>query len=732
MRRINVGINGMTCASCSAAVERTLRGLEGMETAHVNLATETATLSFDENIIDLQTIKQAVKRIGFEISTEIDHEIRELQKQQEQKNLRHRLIVSAILSTMLMIISMGPMLGLKTPLDDRINAVLQLLLSTGTMIAGYFFFTKGFTALIKGEPNMDSLVAIGTAASYLYSLYGVVQLLSGTPEAFGHLYFEGVGTIITLVMLGRYLENSAKGKTGEAIRKLMELAPQTATILRNGERIVIDAKDVLVGDTVLVKPGEKLPVDGVVLFGSSAIDESLLTGESIPVEKTPGSDVYAATLNTTGVLHYRASKVGSDTALVSIIRLVRAAQGSKAPIARIADRISGVFVPIVIALSTLTLVGWMILGKVSFDLAIIRAVSVLVIACPCALGLATPIAIMVGSGKGAKMGILFRNATAIEQLQSVKTVIFDKTGTLTTGKPVVTEIIADDPKSILSLAASLEAGSEHPLSKAIVAKGADEQITIHEVTGFQALVGRGVEGTIDDTSILIGNLALMNEQGVPINEATLKELKRLSDEGKTPLLVARKKTLLGIIAVADTLREESIQVIANLKRRGIGTVMLTGDNERTARAIAVQAGIDSHLANQLPDQKEAAVTEYTSKKPTAMVGDGINDAPSLAAATVGIAVGSATDVALETADVVLVRNNLEDVERAIRLSDATMRNIRQNLFWAFIYNIIGIPVAMGLLAIFGGPSLNPMFAALAMSFSSVSVVGNALRLNRFK
>jgi len=732
MKKIRVGVNGMTCASCSAAVERTLTSLEGMETAHVNLATETATLSFDENALDLQAIKQAVKRIGYEISTEIDYEAKELQKQQELKNLGHRLVISAVISTILMIISTGSMLGLKLPLDNRTNAVLQLILSTGTIISGSFFFTKGFTALVKGEPNMDSLVAIGTGASYLYSVYGVLQLLSGTPEAFHRLYFEGVGTIITLVMLGRYLENRAKGKTGEAIRKLMELAPQTATVLRNGEQMIIAAENVLVGDTVLIKPGEKLPVDGVVLFGSSAIDESLLTGESIPVEKMVGSEVYAATLNTTGVLYYRASKVGSDTTLANIIQLVQEAQGSKPPIARAADRISGIFVPIVIALSILTFAGWMIFGRTSFDVAIIRAVSVLVIACPCALGLATPIAIMVSSGKGAKMGILFRNATAIEQLQSVETVIFDKTGTLTIGKPVVTDVIAENPEKTLCLAASLEEGSEHPLSKAIIAKGTEEKATLLEVTDFQALPGRGIEGVIENRSVHIGNLTLMNEKHVSLNEAILKELERLSDEGKTPLLIAQDKTFLGIIAVADTLRDESAQVIADLKSLDIKTVMLTGDNERTAKAIAAQAGVDSFLANQLPDQKEAVVAEWAKKGSVAMVGDGINDAPSLASATVGIAVGSATDVALETADVVLVRNNLEDVERAIRLSAATMRNIRQNLFWAFIYNIIGIPIAMGLLTIVGGPSLNPMFAALAMSFSSVSVVTNALRLNRFK
>ena len=732
MKQLKVGVGGMTCASCSSAVQRTLSKLDGMDTAQVNLATETATLSFDETALNLDSIKKAVKRIGYEILDEIDYEAKELEKAKELKDLGHRLIISAIMSGILMIIAMGPMLGLKLPISEHTNAILQLLLSGAVMIAGYFFFSKGFLTLVKGEPNMDSLVAIGTAASYLYSIYGVIQLFMGHSEAFHHLYFEGVGTIITLVMLGRYLENRSKGKTGEAIRKLMELAPQTASVLRDGKQVIIDAKDVVVGDIVTVRPGEKLPVDGVVLSGASAIDESLLTGESIPVEKNLGSDVYAATLNTTGVLQYRASKVGSDTALANIIQLVQEAQGSKAPIARVADTISGIFVPIVIGIAIATFAGWMLLGKTSFDIAIIRAVSVLVIACPCALGLATPIAIMVSSGKGAKLGILFRNATAIEQLKQVDTVIFDKTGTLTIGKPVVTDIIADDPRRTLILAASLEEGSEHPLSKAIVTKGKEENIQLKETTNFEALVGRGIEGIIDEQPIYIGNLALMNEKEVSLSEASLRSLETLSDEGKTPLFVAEGSKLLGIIAVADTLREESAQVVANLKKRGIKTIMLTGDNERTAKAIAAQAGVDSFLAGQLPDEKEAAITKWAKQGPVAMVGDGINDAPALASATVGIAVGSATDVALETADVVLVRNHLEDVERAIRLSSSTMRNIHQNLFWAFIYNIIGIPIAMGLLTIFGGPSLNPMFAAFAMSMSSVSVVTNALRLNRFK
>ncbi|HPK48006.1 MAG TPA: copper-translocating P-type ATPase, partial [Sphaerochaeta sp.] len=523
----------------------------------------------------------------------------------------------------------------------------------------------------------------------------------------------------------------SKGKTGEAIGKLMELAPQTATILVNGEQKTIDASEVKVDDIILVKPGEKLPVDGFVISGHSAIDESLLTGESIPVEKSLGSEVYAATLNTTGALQYRASKVGSDTALANIITLVQQAQGSKAPIARIADKISGIFVPVVIAIAVLTFAGWM-LAKAPFDLAILRAVSVLVIACPCALGLATPIAIMVASGKGAKMGILFRHAAAIETLRDVETFIFDKTGTLTVGKPEVTDIIAEDPTEMMSVAATLELASEHPLSKAVVAKAKEHSITLGTAQDFKALVGKGIEGTVDGAFIRIGNKSLLTDASITLTQKIEDEMARLSDEGKTPLLVAKDSTCLGIIAVADTLRAETKEAIAQLKELGITTVMLTGDNERTAKAIAAEAGIDTFIAEQLPEEKEAVIAEWAKKGKVAMVGDGINDAPALAAADVGIAVGSATDVARETADVVLVRNNLTDVTKAFLLSRKTIRNIHQNLFWAFFYNSLGIPVAIGLLTLFGGPSLSPMFAAFAMSMSSVFVVTNALRLNRFK
>lgn len=732
MKEIQVGIGGMTCASCSSAVERTLNKLEGVDKAQVNLATETATIAFDESHLDLDVIKKAVQRIGYSVVETVDQKTKEEEKRRDLANLGHRLILSSILTVFLLVLAMGPMLGLTLPLSHLTNALLQLVFAAGTMIAGSAFFTKGFSTLVKREPNMDSLVAIGTTASFLYSFWGIFEILRGNHmAAHEHLYFEGVGTILTLVMLGRYLEHRSKGKTGDAIRKLMELAPAIATVLRDGRQVSIDASQVQVGDIVMVKPGEKLPVDGVVLSGFSAIDESLLTGESLPVEKSLGSEVYAATLNTTGVLQYRASKVGSDTALANIITLVQQAQGSKAPIARVADKISGVFVPIVMGISVLTLLAWLIAGT-PVDIAILRAVSVLVIACPCSLGLATPIAIMVSSGKGARLGILFRHAAAIEQLKQVQTIIFDKTGTLTEGKPKVTDILAKDPTAVLGLAASIEQASEHPLSRAVVAKAKEEKLQLTDVQDFEALVGRGIQGKLENEVIRIGNIELMEDSDITIREEDKQAIADLSDQGKTPLLVAQGQKLIGIIAVADTLRKETKQAIAELKALGLKTIMLTGDNERTAKAIANEAGVDSYLAGQLPGQKEEAIASYARLGKVAMVGDGINDAPALAKADIGIAVGSATDVARETADVVLVRNNLGDVNKAIQLSKATMRNIHQNLFWAFFYNILGIPLATGILTLFSGPQLSPMFAAFAMSMSSVCVVLNALRLNRFK
>jgi len=714
----------MTCASCSSAVERTLNKLEGVEKAQVNLATETATIAFDESNLDLDGIKKAVQRIGYSVVETVDHKTKEEEKQRDLANLGHRLIISAILTVFLLVLAMGPMLGFTLPFSHLTNALLQLVFAAGTMIAGSAFFTKGFSTLVKREPNMDSLVAIGTTASFLYSFWGIFEILRGNHmAAHDHLYFEGVGVIITLVMLGRYLEHRSKGKTGEAIRKLMELAPATATVLRDGHQVTIDANQVQVGDIVMVKPGEKLPVDGVVLSGFSAIDESLLTGESIPVEKSLGSEVYAATLNTTGVLQYRASKVGSDTALANIITLVQQAQGSKAPIARVADKISGVFVPIVMAISVLTLVGWLLAGK-AIDIAILRAVSVLVIACPCSLGLATPIAIMVSSGKGARLGILFRHAAAIEQLRQVQTIIFDKTGTLTEGRPTVTDILANDEKLVLTLAASIEQASEHPLSRAVVAKAKEEKLELSDVEGFEALVGRGIAGKLGDSLIRIGNVELMEEHGIQVSQARRKELARLSDQGKTPLLVAQDEKLLGIIAVADTLRKETKQALAELKELGLKTIMLTGDNERTAKAIAHQAGVDSYLAGQLPGQKEETIASHAKQGMVAMVGDGINDGPALARADIGFAMGAAgTGTAIETADVALMDDDLRKLPRFIRLSRDTHALLVQNITLA-----LSIKALFLILTLLGVGTM--WMAVFADVGTSLLVVANGLRLLR--
>ncbi|MFA7168886.1 MAG: heavy metal translocating P-type ATPase [Sphaerochaetaceae bacterium] len=712
MEKKDICVGNMECAACSASVERVLKKLDGMQQVAVNLATEKAHVEYDPQKLSMERIEQTIRKAGF---TVIENEAEQKEEKDTQMlSRRIRLWVAICISVPLMVFSMGHMFGLPT-----FPPLVQLILATAVMGCGYTFFTLGYKNLFLLHPNMDSLVAVGTTASYLYS---IANMIKGEHM---HLYFEGVGTIITLVMLGKYMEAKSKDKTGTAIRKLMELAPQTATVIRNGLVSVIAAKRVVVGDVVIVKPGEKIPVDGVITEGSTAVDESLLTGESMPVEKKVGDTVYGATINTTGAITYTANTVGGDTALSNIIKLVQDAQGSKAPIARIADKVSGYFVPSVMAIALGVFLVWKLTGS-SFDFALNTAVSVLVIACPCALGLATPIAIMVASGKGAQMGILFRNAGSIEELHNVKTIAFDKTGTLTEGKPMVTDL--DGEKNLLFIAASLEQASEHPLSKAIVQKAQQERLTLGKTTDFMAIVGEGVIGNVDGRPVKIGNQKLID-----IPEDYRTKLENLASEGKTALAVSVENKVIGIIAVADTLRKETKHTIKQLNEMGVRTVMLTGDNERTAKAIASQCGVSEYVAGQLPGQKEETIKNLKAKYgDIAMVGDGINDAPALAQADTGIAVGSATDVARESADIVLVRNNLEDVAKAIKLSQATMKNIKQNLFWAFFYNCLGIPVAAGLLTLFGGPTLSPMIASLCMAFSSLTVVTNALRLNRFK
>jgi Cu+-exporting ATPase len=606
-------------------------------------------------------------------------------------------------------------------------ALLQLALTIPVLIIGRPFFIVGFRALFKGHPNMDSLVALGTSAAALYSLYGTIMVLLGDHHFAMNLYYESAAVILTLITLGKYFE--------AAIKKLMGLAPKTAIVIRDGVETEISVDDVVLGDVIVVKPGDKIPVDGVIVSGTSAVDESMLTGESIPIEKKAGDKVIGASINKNGSFQFEATKVGKDTTLSQIIKLVEDAQGSKAPIAQLADKVSGVFVPIVIVLAILSGVAWYFLGQESWIFALTITISVLVIACPCALGLATPTAIMVGTGKGAENGVLIKSGDALETTHKIETIVFDKTGTITEGKPVVTDILVTGSLSkddFLLLAASAEKGSEHPLGEAIVLAAEEKGMTFKEIDNFVAIPGHGIEVEIEKETFILGNKKLMVERQIDLLDFE-EESNRLAKEGKTPMYIANSHELLGIIAVADTIKESSVRAIEKLHRMGLEVAMLTGDNKRTAEAIAKQVGIDRVLSEVLPEDKANEVKKLQQEgKKVAMVGDGINDAPALAQADIGIAIGSGTDVAMESADIVLMRSDLMDVPTAIELSHATIKNIKENLFWAFLYNTLGIPVAMGLLYLFGGPLLNPMIAGAAMSFSSVSVLLNALRLKRFK
>lgn len=734
-------IEGMTCASCSKAVERAVKKLNGINEASVNLATEKLSVSYDASKLRVTDIKKAVERAGYraieeEAAVDKDKE----RKEREIKLLWKKFIVSAIFTIPLLYISMGHMIGLHLPsfIDPMMHptafALSQLILTIPVIIAGNRFYRVGFKTLIKRSPNMDSLIAIGTSAAVLYGIFATVKIMGGDTSYAMDLYFESAAVIITLITLGKYLEAVSKGKTSEAIKKLMGLAPKTAVIIRDDKEVEIPIEEVEVGDIILVKPGEKMPVDGEVVEGTTSVDESMLTGESIPVEKNVGDGIIGASINKNGSIKYRATRVGKDTALAQIIKLVEDAQGSKAPIAKLADIISGYFVPIVISLAIIAGLGWFIAGEGGvFSLTIF--ISVLVIACPCALGLATPTAIMVGTGKGAEYGVLIKSGVALETAHKIGTIVFDKTGTITEGKPRVTDVVASNgisEKDLLQLAASAEKGSEHPLGEAIV-KGAEEQgMEFKKLDSFRAIPGLGIEVKIDGRNILLGNRKLMNESNISLGE--LEETSdKLAGEGKTPMYIGIDGRIAGIIAVADTVKENSKRAIERLHGMGIEVAMITGDNKRTAEAIAKQVGIDRILAEVLPQDKANEVKKLQAEgKKVAMVGDGINDAPALAQADIGIAIGSGTDVAMESADIVLMRSDLMDVPTAIQLSKSTIRNIKQNLFWAFGYNTLGIPVAMGLLHIFGGPLMSPMLAAAAMSLSSVSVLTNALRLKRFK
>lgn len=741
-KQILLPIAGMTCASCAKSVERAIAAIEGVADVSVNIATEKARVIYDPSKTRISEIKNAVDQAGYkalELETVNEADSDKIDKDKARNNLWVRFLVAVIFTAPLFYISMGHMVGL--PVPDIINsdlnplnfALAQLILVIPSMISGYRFYTVGFSRLFKREPNMDSLIAVGTGAAFLYSMYSIVQIINGNPDHAHNLYFESVGVIITLILLGKYLETVSKGKTSDAIKKLMGLAPKTAIVIHDGVEMTIPIEEVEIGDIILVRPGEKIPVDGEVIEGRTSIDESMLTGESIPVEKNPGSRVVGATINKNGTIKFKATKIGKDTVLAQIIKLVEEAQETKAPIAKLADVISGYFVPIVMAIALIAGIAWYISGQTMiFSLTIF--VSVLVIACPCALGLATPTAIMVGTGKGAEHGILIKGGDALETTHKIQTIVFDKTGTITEGKPVVTDIITSGELSeeeLLRISASAERGSEHPLGEAIINEARNKQLDLLNADEFEAIPGQGIEVVLQGKRTLLGNKRLMDNKNIEIS--LQNESDRLALEGKTPMYIAIEGELAGIIAVADVIKPSSKRAIDALNEMGIDVVMITGDNKSTAQAIASQAGIDRVLAEVLPQDKAEQIKKLQAEnKKVAMVGDGINDAPALAQADIGIAIGSGTDVAMESADIVLMRNDLLDVPAAIQLSKHTIRIIKQNLFWAFAYNSLGIPIAAGLLHIFGGPLLNPMIAAAAMAFSSVSVVTNALRLKRFK
>ena len=728
MQKVTLPIGGMHCAACASGLEYVLGDIEGVQSAQVNFASEKATVSYDDGRVDMAILRRAVEEAGFFVDDEAD---RRQAREREARRQKKRLIACAALTIPLFCLSMGPMvLGVTLPVPPLVLAVVQLLLATPVMVICHDFYTDGVRSLLRGRPNMNALITMGTLASYAYSLWALVQIAMGNEQAVHQLYFESTAVILTLVLLGKTLEMRAKGKSGSAIEKLMGLTPKTGSVLREGEEVEIPVAEIAVGDIVCVRPGERVPVDGVITEGETAMDESMLTGESMPVDKRAGDRVSGGSINKHGYFRFEASHVGRDTALAQIIRLVEEAQGSKAPIARLADRIAAVFVPVVLGIALVTLAAWIAAGEPFAD-ALKAAVSVLVIACPCSLGLATPTAIMVGTGRAAELGVLFKNAQALEQTEKVRCIALDKTGTLTEGTPRLTDLLpapGADEQELLRWAAAAEQGSEHPLAAAVLEEAAARGLDIPAAEGFEAVSGRGVLARAEGHVLRLGNEQMLREAGIDTG-ALSAQAEALAAQGKTPVYLARDGAALGVLAMADKLRQSSREAVESLRRMGLRTVMLTGDHARAAEAIARASGVDDFEANVLPGDKAERVKKLMDANgPVAMVGDGINDAP----ADVGVAIGSGTDVAMESADVVLVRSDLKDVVLAIRLSRATMRNIRENLFWAFCYNIIGIPIAAGLLHVFGGPLLSPMLAAAAMSFSSVSVVLNALRLNLFK
>ena len=738
-------IEGMSCASCAMTIENAVSKIPGVDKASVNLATEIMTVEANDSVTP-EDIAKVVDGVGYGArprgkSVEEELEEKNEKKEAHLREMKRNLIVSAIFTVPLLFIAMADMVGIPmpaflSPMQSPVSyALIQLALVLPIVWIGRRFFVDGFKALSKGHPNMDSLVALGTSAAFLYSLYGTYHVLEGHAHFAMNLYYESAGVILTLITLGKYFEDVSKGKTSMAIQTLVGLAPKMATVLRDGQEVEVPVEEVQVGDLIRVKPGEKVPVDGVVTEGNSTVDESMLTGESIPVSKAVGDEVIGASLNKTGSFILKATKIGKDTALSQIIQLVEQAQGSKAPIAKLADKVSGVFVPIVIGLALVSGLAWYFLGQESWVFALTITISVLVIACPCALGLATPTAIMVGTGKGAENGILLKSGEALEEANHVNMVVFDKTGTITNGTPVVTDVVTaenTDADALIRLAASLEVASEHPLGEAIVAKAKEQGAAFDEVTNFEAIPGFGIKGHVGETLVFLGNEKWMRENGLA-NVEMNEKANSFAEQGKTPLYIGYNDAVQGLLVVADTVKESSAHAIQTLHEMGIQVAMMTGDHERTAQAIAAEVGIDRVFSEVLPQDKANYVSKLQEEGYiVAMVGDGINDAPALAQAQVGIAIGTGTDVAIESADAVLMKSDLMDVPAMLKLSRATIRNIKENLFWAFAYNVIGIPFAMGVLHLFGGPLLNPMIAGAAMSFSSVSVVLNALRLKRWK
>lgn len=743
MKQYNV--TGMSCASCVARVEKAVNKVDGVTSCSVNLLTNSMSVDGDVKSSD---VISAVEKAGYGASlkgnsSKENKSNDEPLKDTETPKLKKRLFSSLVFLLLLMYISMGHMMwGFPLPSILANNHIamglIQLLLTGIIMVINQKFFISGFKALIHRSPNMDTLVALGAGASFIYSVYALFAMtnaqvnndMSLIMKYMDEFYFESAGMILTLITLGKMLESYSKGKTTNAIKGLMNLAPKKATILVDNTEKVVPIEEVKIGDIFVVKPGENIPVDGVVIEGESAVNESALTGESIPVDKTVGDNVSGATVNQSGFIKCKATKVGEDTTLSQIIKMVSDASATKAPIAKVADKVSGVFVPIVISIAVVTIIVWLLCGA-TFGNALVRGISVLVISCPCALGLATPVAIMVGNGVGAKNGILFKNATSLETTGKVSYVLLDKTGTITNGTPVVTDIIPSEnytQNDLLSYASSLESKSEHPLAKAVVQKAIDSNIKTLDTTDFKSLTGNGVSTKINGKTIVGGSVKHISSI-TNIDENIIKQADDLATKGKTPLLFVMDNRLLGIIAVADVVKSDSPKAIKELQNMGIKVVMVTGDNEKTAQAIAKESGVDEVIAGVLPDGKEKVVTQYKEKGMVAMVGDGINDAPALTRADIGIAIGAGTDVAIDSADIVLMKSKLTDVSGAIRLSRGTLRNIHENLFWAFIYNVIGIPLAAGVWIPIFGWTLSPMFGAAAMSLSSFCVVTNALRLN---